>query len=105
MALTVPGYHFHFTHACRRDTERREGSSTFRAAGRTESPLLATCRHEKLVTAVQTFDAGKTRFESPAIQVGIDDIVNEASPETVDPFETVFPNALHGFEMVLHEPV
>ena len=23
MALTVPGYHFHFTHACRRDTKER----------------------------------------------------------------------------------
>ncbi len=87
------------------DQESRKGSRTLGAAGRAESPFLAACGHKKLVAAVQTFDAGKTCLESTTVKVGVDNIIDKTTPETVDPLEALFPHAFHRFVMGLHEPV
>ncbi len=87
------------------DKESREGSRTLGAAGRAESPLLATCRHKKLVAAFRTSDTGKTCLKSAAIKVGVDNIIDKTTPEAVDFLEAFFPHSLYRFVMGLHEPV
>ncbi len=46
--------------------ERREGGCPLGPTTRTETPLLTTCRHKKLVTTVRASDAGKARLKPAA---------------------------------------
>jgi len=72
----------------------RERCCPFGPAARAESPLLAARRHQELISAPRTPDTGKARLVQPAVEVGVHDAVDEAPPETVSPFEALFPHAL-----------
>ena len=74
--------------------ESREGRSTLCPTTRAEASLLAACRHEVLIATVRASDASKARLKSAAVQVGVDDIVDEDSPEAVALLEAPLPDTL-----------
>ena len=77
------------------DQKCREGSCTLGAAARAEAPHLTACRHKELVAAVRASDASKTRLKPATVKVGVDDIVDEPSPEAVSMLEALLPNTLY----------
>jgi hypothetical protein len=47
------------------------------------------------VTAVRASDTSKARLKPAAVKIGVDDIVDEGSPEAVALLEALLPNALN----------
>lgn len=74
--------------------ESREGGCPLGPTTRAETSFLTARRYQELVTAVRTSDTCKARLKSAAVQVGVDDIVDEDPPEAVAALKALLPNAL-----------
>jgi hypothetical protein len=73
------------------------------AAGGTESAALAGESDEELEPALGTNDAGEAGFEESTIHEREDGGIPVSLPETVASLESLFPQALEGFEAGLKE--
>jgi hypothetical protein len=80
-----------------------EKSRSFGSARGAESATLAGKCHEKLETAPWTNGAGETGFEKSAVEIAGDGVIPIPLPEAVTPLESLFPQAFHGFVVLVEE--
>ena len=68
-----------------------ESRSTLGTTARAKTSSLTARCHEKLGAAVRASDTGKTRLEATAVKIGVDDTIDEGSPEAI----ALLPEALN----------
>ena len=72
-----------------------KGRSTLGTTARAKTSSLTARCHEKLGAAVRASHAGKTRLEATAVKIGVDDTIDEGSPEAIALLEALLPEALN----------
>lgn len=83
----------------------RKDGSTLCAARRTQSATLAGERYEKLEATLRTNDSGETGFEEPTIEIAGDGFIPVPPPEPVALLESLVPDTLAGFVVLVQELV